>query len=133
MRLLGSPLAQTAQGEDLGRKTRRLVPLDDGGGLEEVHTVRDPSEGLAGLYWRNFFGPPFLRMFGDRISSLLPGTHQELGGDITLVQPYELPTQALTPEGDAAEERLITVLGPECFHDFRRHLKPTRVPELSAA
>jgi hypothetical protein len=100
-------------------------------GSIETFTVRDPSEGLAGLYWRNFFGPPFVRMLGDRLQSLPPGTRRELGGDIVLVQPYERPTQAMTREGDAAEQRLITVLGPECFYDTEQHRKPTRVPELS--
>jgi hypothetical protein len=37
----------------------------------------------------------------------------------------------MTPEGDASEQRLITVLGPECFYDHVHHRKPTRVPELT--
>ncbi len=131
MKLLDSPLAQTAMAEDRDRKTLRLIPSPDGFGSIETSTVQDPSEGLAGLYWRNFFGPPFVRMFGDRLQSLPPDTHQELGGGRVLVQPYALPTQAMTPEGDAAEQRLITVLGPECFYDHPRHRKPTRLPELS--
>jgi hypothetical protein len=131
MRMLGSPMAQSGLLDELYRKKRRVIPSPDGVGSVQVHTVRDPSEGLAGLYWRNFFGPPFVRMFGDRLQSLPPGTRRELGGDIVLVQPYELPTQAMTREGDAAEQRLITVLGPECFYDHQQHRKPTRVPELS--
>ncbi|MCP3140089.1 hypothetical protein [Pyxidicoccus xibeiensis] len=130
MRLLGSPLAESGLVDDLHRKKSRIVPNSNGIGSAQVHTVRDASEGLAGLYWRNFFGPPFVRMFGDRLRSLPPGAHQELGSDIALVQPYELPTQAMTPEGDAAEQRLITVLGPECFYDHEQHRKPTRVPDL---
>jgi hypothetical protein len=90
-----------------------------------------PGEGLAGLFWRNFFGPPFTRLFGERLLSLPPGTHQDLGGGLVLVQPYEQPSQAMTPEGDAAEARLITVLGPECFYDHERHRKPTRLPVLT--
>lgn len=131
MGLLGAPLAQAGQPEDIQRKTRRMVPAPDGVGSVEAFTVRDPSEGLAGLYWRNFFGPPFVRMFGDRLLALPPGTRRELGEGIVLVQPYELPTQAMTPEGDAAEQRLITVLGPECFYDPEGERKPTRVPEIS--
>jgi hypothetical protein len=130
MRLMDSPLAQTGTADDLDRKTLRLIPNPDGFGSRETFTVRDPSEGLAGLYWRNFFGPPFVRMFGARLLSLPPGTHQELGDGHVLVQPYELPTQALTPEGAAAEHRLITVLGPECFYDHEQHRRPTRLPEL---
>ncbi|MFP2926851.1 hypothetical protein ACLESO_16955 [Pyxidicoccus sp. 3LG] len=131
MRLLGASQAQTGLADDFQRKSRRLVPAPNGVGSIETFTVRDPGEGLAGLYWRNFFGPPFVRMFGDRLQYLPPGMCQELGSDISLVQPYELPTQAMTPEGDAAEQRLITVLGPECFYDHEQHRKPARVPELS--
>jgi hypothetical protein len=46
------------------------------------------------------------------------------------VQPYELPTQAGTPEGEARERQIIAHLGPECFYDHERHLKPTRVLDL---
>ncbi|HEX8697636.1 MAG TPA: hypothetical protein VF815_02255 [Myxococcaceae bacterium] len=130
MQLFGSPLAQSGEGSDLERKKERLVPSPDGIGSIQESTVRDYSEGLAGLFWRNFFGPPFVQMFGERLASLPTQFKQDLGGGIVLVQPYELPTQAGTPEGDALERRIIDHLGPECFYDHERHLKPTRVPLL---
>lgn len=131
MQLLSSPLTQAGFAEDYERKTNRLVPRPDGLGEELTFTVRNPSEGLAGLFWRNFYGPPFTRLFGDRLSSLPADTRQDLGGGLTLVQPYELPTQAGTPEAEARERELIAHLGPECFYDHARHLKPTRLPELA--
>jgi hypothetical protein len=131
MRLVGSPFAYAGVGEDTERKTQRLVPHSSGFGQMEISTVRDPSEGLAGLFWRNFYGPPFTRMFGEQLVTLPADARKELGDSITLVQPYELPTQAGTPEGQARERELITHLGPECFYDHERHLKPTRVPELA--
>ncbi len=130
MQLFGSPLAQSGEDSDLERKKERIVPSPDGIGSIQESTVRDYSEGLAGLFWRNFFGPPFVQMFGERLASLPAEFKQELGGGIVMVQPYELPTQAGTPEGDALERRLISHLGPECFYDHERHLKPTRVPQL---
>ncbi|HEX8704549.1 MAG TPA: hypothetical protein VF815_37300 [Myxococcaceae bacterium] len=130
MQLFGSPLAQTGEDSDLERKTRRLVPSPDGVGQVLTFTVNDYSEGLPGLLWRNFFGPPFVRMFGERMASLPAEFKQELDGGIVLVQPYELPTQAGTPEGDARERQLIAHLGPECFYDHERNLKPSRVPEV---
>ena len=131
MRLMGSPLAFAALAEDIDRKKDRVVPNPDGFGSTQESTVRDYSQGLAGLFWRNFFGPPFVRMFGERLDSLAGEFKQQLAGGIVLVQPYELPTQAGTPEGDARERQLIAHLGPECFYDHQRHLKPTRVPELA--
>jgi hypothetical protein len=131
MRDTDAPLALAALGEDLKRKNRRLVPNPNGIGSTLTFTVNVPGEGLAGLFWRNFYGPPFTRLFGERMLSLPPGTHQDLGNGFALVQPYEQPSQAMTPEGDASEARLITVLGPECFYDFQRHQKPTRLPVLT--
>ena len=130
MQLFGSPLAQSGEDSDIERKKERIVPSPDGVGSIQESTVRDYSEGLAGLFWRNFFGPPFVKMFGERLATLPGDFKQELGGGIVLVQPYELPTQAGTAEGDELERSLISHLGPECFYDHQRHLKPSRVPEL---
>jgi hypothetical protein len=132
MCLVNSPLAQTAAEEDIQQKTRRLVPNPDGFGSSEEVTLRGYGEGLAGLFWRNFFGAPFVQMFGERLDTLPGEFKQDLGDGIVLVQPYELPTQAGTPDGVARERQLITHLGPECFYDHERHLKPTRVPDLPA-
>ncbi|MDY7227742.1 hypothetical protein [Hyalangium rubrum] len=131
MRLMGSPLAQSAVDDDFERKTRRLVPAADGLGSEESSTVRDPSEGLAGLFWRNFFGPPFVSMFGERLDTLPGEFKQDLGQGTILVQPYALPTQAGTPEGAEHERQLIAHLGADCFYDHTRHSLPPRRPALS--
>jgi hypothetical protein len=132
MRLLNAPLAYAASKDELDLRTRRLVPNPDGFGQTETYTLRDYSEGLEGLFWRNFYGPLFVQLFGDRLSSLPGEFKQDLGDDIVLVQPYELPTQAGTPEAVERERQLIAQLGPECFYDHERHLKPTRVPDLPA-
>ncbi|MDY7225140.1 hypothetical protein [Hyalangium rubrum] len=130
MRLVGSPLAQAGLDADYERKKWRLVPDPDGLAATEVYTVRDYSEGLVGLTWRNFLGPPFVRLFGERLASLPSETRQELGDDTVLIQPYALPAQAGTSEATARERQLIAHLGPECFYDHEHHRKPTRLPEL---
>lgn len=130
MRLLDSPFAYAAWDEEVSRKKWRLVPNPDGFGQTEVYTVRDYSDGLAGLFWRNFFGPPFIQLFGERLATLPDPFKQSLGDGLVLVQPYERPSQAGTPEGDALEHRLVNHLGPECFYNHERHLPPTRVPDL---
>lgn len=130
MGLMRSPLAQVGTDGDFDRKMRRIVPSPDGIGQVEQITVRDYSEGLAGLYWRNFLGAPLIRLFGDRLDMLPAECRQELSDELVLVQPYELPTQAGTSEGDTRERQLISLLGPECFYDHERHVKPTRRPEL---
>jgi len=139
MSLVQSPLALAGLDKDVHSKQWRLVhkstPLDDGKEFtwsEEEFTVRDYSEGLPGLVWRNFYGPPFVRMFGERLDALPPECRKSLGEDLVLVQPYELPTEAGTEAGIARERELISLLGPECFYDHERLALPTRRPVLDA-
>jgi hypothetical protein len=132
MRLLGAPLALAALEGDRDRKVHRLVPNADGFGSTQEFTVRGYGEGLAGVFWRNFYGPPFTRMFGERLNTLPGPLKQDLGEGLVLVQPYEQPGEAGTPEGVARERQIIEHLGPECFYDHEHHRKPTRVPDLPA-
>jgi hypothetical protein len=130
MRLLNSPLAQASEADDIQRKTRYLEPNPEGFGSTQKITVGGYDEGLAGLFWRNFFGPPFIQMFGERLRALPSEFKQDLGDGLLLVQPYELPTEAGTVEGIERERRLIAYLGPECFYDHERHIKPSQRPRL---
>jgi len=128
MLLLGSPLASAALKEDFKSKTQRLVEHETFTQLE--FNVRGYGEGLAGLFWRNFYGPPFVSMFGERLTSLPPDVRRDLGDGIVLVEPYALPSEAGTDAGRAREAELIAKLGPECFYDHARNLLPTRRPIL---
>ncbi|RKH98415.1 hypothetical protein D7Y13_28755 [Corallococcus praedator] len=132
MHLLGSPLVQAGLKDDFDRKTNRIVPNEDGFGSTLVFNVRDYSEGLDGLFWRNIFGAPFVKLFGARLDAIPPEQRQALDGGLVLVQPYELPTQAMTPDGDAAEARLIATLGPASFYDHQTNAMPLRVPDVSS-
>ncbi|RKH07187.1 hypothetical protein D7X74_33115 [Corallococcus sp. CA047B] len=132
MHLLGAPLAQSGLYDDFDRKTHRLVPNEDGFGSTEIFNVRDYSEGLDGLFWRNIFGAPFVKLFGPRLDAIPAGQRRTLEGGLVLVQPYELPTQGMTSEGDAAEAQLITTLGPASFYDHRENAMPLRVPDVSS-
>jgi hypothetical protein len=130
MRLIQSPLAQVGMGQDFEIKTRRWIPQEVG--QKRVITVRDYSEGLAGIFWLNFYSSPFVRMFGERLGTLPAECREVLGEDLVLVQPYELPTEAGTEAGMARERELITLLGPECFYDHEHHTLPTRRPVLDS-
>jgi hypothetical protein len=130
MRLVNAPLAEASLGEDFERKTRRMIPAEDGHGSIETFTLRNYSAGLSGLFWRNFYGPPFIRLFGERLASLSEECRKPLGEELVLVQPYELPTEAGTAQGDARERALIEQLGPECFYDHAHDTPPSRLPAL---
>jgi hypothetical protein len=128
MRLVRSPLAMAAADDDRERKIQYEVQEEHSSYQE--FTVRDYSEGLPGLFWRNFFGPPFVHLFGQRLEALPPDCVRRLGDELVLVQPYELPSQAGSPEADARERELVALLGSECFYDHERRQKPTRRPVL---
>jgi hypothetical protein len=131
MRLVHSSVAYSAVEADLERKKWRLI--DRGDHQEEAPTVRGDDEGLAGLFWRNFYGPPFVRLFGERLSSLPAECLRRLGDEVVLVQPYELPTEAGTEAGVARERDLLQWLGPECFYNHEHHTLPARRPVLSGS
>jgi len=128
MRLVDSPYATACKVEDCVNKTYREDPRPEGGTVERV-TAIGYHEGLVGLFWRNFFGPPLVRLFGDRLKALPPERARDLGG-IWLVQPYDSPEQAGTDEARARERELIQLLGPECFYDQERDTRATRTLDL---
>jgi len=128
MRQLQSPLALATVESDFERQCWRWVR--EGAGETLTPTVRGYGEGLPGLVWRNFYGPPFVRMFGSRLAALPSECLKPLGEDLVLVQPYELSTAAGTEAGLARERELISLLGPECFYDHQHHTLPTRRPVL---
>jgi len=130
MKLLRSPYGFAALSSDEQRKINRLVPHENGVGSSLEFTVHDYSEGLAGVFWRNFYGPPFVELFGDRLKALPPGTCTDQGDGVVLVQPYPLPSDAETPQGQQQEAHLLSLLGPEHFYDFQTHSLPKRRPRL---
>jgi hypothetical protein len=128
MRLVRSPLAIALTEDDWARKYRYELQQDVGSSREI--TVRDYSEGLAGLAWRTFLGPPFVRLFGSRLESLPPECVHRLGEELVVIQPYEFPSQAGFPEAGTRERELMELLGPECFYDHTRRQLPSRRPVL---
>jgi len=128
MQLLDSPLAIAAYEEDIHRKSVRWVR--EGAIEKRTHTLRDYSEGLTGLYWRNFFGPPYTDLFGEALDNPPVGRAEKLANQLWLVEPYDLPGQAEQARGQECERLLIEHLGKSCFYDFEQDRKPTRRPAL---
>jgi len=124
MKRLDSPYGYAGESDGMREKTHRET-TDDRGFTIETYTVRDHSEGLAGLFWRNFFGRPFQQLFGDTLG----GVSRDLGG-IALLEPYPTPELAATEEGRRREAELIHLLGTDCFYDHQRQVLPSRRPVL---
>jgi hypothetical protein len=128
MRVVVSPLAYVASARDIRRKTEHEVSDSAGRRLEA--TVEDPSQGLPGLFWRTFLGPPFVRLLGERLNALPSAVAHPLNDELWLLQPYPDPRDADTQAGRARETELIDQLGPEHFYDPVRQQRPTRIPTL---
>lgn len=126
MKLVGSPWAFADTRDNIERKTQRWVR--EGQFERREYLVRDYSEGLPGIFWRNFFGPAYSGMFGDRLQRLPNEYATKLSDNIWLVQPYKLPLDAQRPESMASESRIIEELGKASFYDHSTGQKPTRSP-----
>ncbi|MBB3191860.1 hypothetical protein [Halomonas cerina] len=127
MHMLRSPLAFCALDKDIDRKLKHEVPGPIGTKVEP--TVRGYGEGLPGVFWRNFYGPDYVALFGERLEALPEGTARALDGGLWLVAPYAEPAEAFTPAGAAAERDVIETLGVECFYDFETDTPPQRFPK----
>jgi hypothetical protein len=137
---LQSPYVKACEEGDLQQKTRRIVVRDASllapnappGTMvkQEVPKVRRYREGLDALFWRNFFGPEYVEMFGEILRSLPREVARDLGEGYWLVQPYREPSEAFTDEGRAREQETIAHLGSECFYDDVRERAPVRVPDF---
>jgi hypothetical protein len=125
MRQLGSAYAYATLANAARGKTHHET-TDQRGFAIETFTVRDHSEGLVGLFWRNFFAAPFQALFGDRLAGVV-----RYLDDIALVEPYPTPDGAFTEEGRRRENELVARLGADCFYDHERRTPPTRRPVLT--
>lgn len=129
MKLINAPLVLSGRDSDLDRKFTQEIESPSGGTTERP-TIRGYNQGLAGLFWRNFYGPPFSQMFGERLKNLPQDVGQDLGDNYWLVEPYALPTDIETDAGRNKEKELIKLLNPECFYDFETNTLPTIRPDL---
>jgi hypothetical protein len=76
---------------------------------------RDFGSHLPGLFWWNYFGPPYRRLLGDARLRSSPGEHVAVVGDGVVVQLSEDPSGWGTPGYAAMEQRVRDHLGTELF------------------
>lgn len=125
-KLLDTPLASAM----LERDDRQSRSVPHRGFCESVPRVRGYHEGILAVFWRNFFGPPFTKLFGDRLARLPTNVARDLGDGYWLVQPYEMPDEAFTDEGRRREAETIATLGPEHFYDMTHEQLPKKRPVI---
>jgi len=125
---LGSPYAFACREGQAWERGSRIVQLEKG--KADIPKVRTYRDGLAALFWRNFFGPEFTALFGDRLTSL-PGDVAWRANGGWIVQPYAQPDDTFAEEGRRRERETIAQLGAECFYDDDLLRPPSRVPHFA--
>lgn len=126
-RLVESPLGYTCLSEDQSRNNR---PIQKAGFTEQVPRIRGYDEGLLGLYWRNFFGPPFTDLMREKLKSLPKDVARDLGEDYWFLEVEPDPVAAMSDEGRRRESELIAHLGPDLFYDMAAERLPTTRPTI---
>lgn len=133
MRVVNCPYGFCGDVDDHFAKSSYLKP-DVIGKMKvqrQVPTISGFDEGLAGIFWRNFFGLPFIKMFGEKLQNLPDKYIRYTSDDIWVIQAYERPEQAGTDAARNAEKEIIEHLGEEHFYDHVNHEKPKHPPDLS--
>jgi hypothetical protein len=87
------------------------------------------SKGLPGIYWANFLGPEYVRMFGKQRLISSPNFHlQELHDDGILIVTSQTPLNPSSRDSRLARSELREFLGEDAFYPSQAI--STRVPEF---
>ena len=100
----------------------------EGGKIQAVGI--DASKGLPGLYWINFFGPPYRDLIGYDRFVTAPAAVVCVVDDGVLLRLHNDPTAWNTPEYLAIEHRIIAHLGSKYFFSKTDTAKQTVAPEF---
>lgn len=93
---------------------------------------RDFSSHLPGLFWWNYFGPPYRRLLGDERLRSSPGERVSVAGDGVVVQLSDDPGEWDAPGYAAMEQRVRDHLGTELFFSKAEPDRRGIVPDWEA-
>lgn len=89
---------------------------------------RDFSRYLPGLFWRNYFGPPYCDLIGlERLVATPTANARKVGDGVELGFDFD-PKSWDTPAYRSAQERAGDWLGRDFFFDRNDPARPTRAP-----
>jgi len=84
----------------------------------EEHPALNPTLGLSGIYWANFFGPAYVDFFSqDLIQSAPALSKKKLSDGGYLLTTAKSPLDYQSPETKKTEQALIDHLGRAAFFD----------------
>lgn len=93
-----------------------------------------PTTGLSGVYWANFYGPPFVTFFSNAKFDSAPSHYKSRlpdGGYLILTS--DSPLDHALPATKKLERALIEYLGPDTFFDKSNPQRILKSPLVSSA
>ena len=102
--------------------------------------TKELAAGLPTLYWRNYFGAPYLDLVGRDLLDAPWATVEILAGDVVRADvTFDPPTESTYPRFAAARDNVMEALGrdlfaphasrvPPSFHDFQAREPPELPP-----
>jgi hypothetical protein len=107
----------------------RASNLDELGGVRAIGL--DISRHLPGLYWANYFGPPYVSLIGGHKLMSAPAVRVDAIGPGVLLLLAEDPRTWSQPSYMAKKRAVVESLGPEYFFDRTAPDRATRGLDIS--
>lgn len=108
--------------KDWDLKTVVLAPIKVGDRTvnAEAHMSPQPTKGLPGVFWANYFGPPFVKFYSKSKLEKAPNyQRRELPDGGYLILTSHSPLDYAKPETKRLEQALIEHLGKDSVFDKR--------------
>ena len=90
------------------------------------------SKSLPGLYWLNFFGPPYVRLTGEERLLAAPAPDVERVDNGVLIALDTDPSHWTLPAYHEKEKNTIDHIGRECFFSRDQPERETKAPDFRA-
>ncbi|MGD9720829.1 MAG: hypothetical protein AB7O59_14155 [Pirellulales bacterium] len=104
--------------------------LDDDSGVQAIGA--DIEVAIPGLYWLNYFGPPYVEMLGRERLLTAPAFEAKALGDGVLLALDESPEAWQQPSYRQREQDVVNHLGPHYFFSRRDPDRKTIAPDFYA-
>ena len=96
-----------------------------------AHHGYDRTRHLPGVYWANFFGPAYVKFFGeDRLQTAPAHAKERLDATGWLLLTAESPDVWEHPDVKTIQERVVQHLGVDAFFSIGNPDRPTVAPPL---
>ena len=111
--------------------TEWWVHLQTGRRQGGKHCGHDRTRHLPGVYWANFFGPTYVKFFGeDRLEGAPAYAKERLDCEGWLLVTAKSPDAWESPEVKSIQESLVDHMGRDAFFNIANPDRPTTAPRF---